>query len=79
LHYDRTELISQAFAASIEVLGERACRALVKDLQRHGVHLDNVTLERLAAGLRNVMGDEATDLIMQEVFIRLDKMSSARK
>jgi hypothetical protein len=79
LQDDRAELISRAFAASIEVLGERACRALVEDLQRHGVYLDNVTLERLAAGLRNVMGDEATDLIMQEVFLRLDEMHSSQK
>jgi hypothetical protein len=54
---DHSELIYQAFAASIEVLGERACRALMEDLQRLGVHLDSVTLERLAAGLRDVMGE----------------------
>ena len=75
---DRSELIYQAFAASIEVLGERACRALIEDLERHGIHQDNVTLEKLATGLRYVMGDEATDLIIQEVMIKLDKMYSTR-
>ncbi|HXV47057.1 MAG TPA: hypothetical protein VD736_10340 [Nitrososphaera sp.] len=56
-------------------MGERTCRALV-GLAAAGIHLDDVTLEKLAARLRNVMGDEVRDLIMQEVFISLDKLYS---
>lgn len=57
------------------MLCERACRALIEDLERHSVHLDGVTLEKLAGTLRHVIGDEATDIIMQEVIIRLDEYS----
>jgi hypothetical protein len=74
---NRSELIYRAFATSIEVLGERACRALIEDLEWNYIDLDNVTLERLAAGLRHIMGDEATDILLQEVMIRLDEMCSS--
>lgn len=75
---DLPKLIRQALAASIEVLGERGSRALIEDLQRHGIFMDKLTLKKLMMGLRDVLGDEAADIIMQEVLIRLDEMYSSR-
>ena len=78
LQDDLSTLIRQALAASIEVLGERGSRALIEDLQRHGIFMDNLALEKLMMGLRDVLGDEAAEIIMQEVLVRLDKMYSFR-
>jgi hypothetical protein len=78
LQDDLPKLIRQALAASIEVLGERGNRALIEDLQRRGIFMDNLALEKLMTGLRDVLGDEAAEIIMQEVIIRLDEMYSSR-
>jgi hypothetical protein len=79
LRDERSELIRQAFADAIAVLGERAGRALIDDLQRRGVHMQNLTLEKLAAALRPLVGDEAADIIMQDVIMKLDKLSNSKK
>ena len=75
---ERSELIREAFMDSIAVLGERACRALVEDLQRIGVFMHNISLDRLSAGLRDMLGDEAADIILQEVMLKLDKIYSSK-
>jgi hypothetical protein len=59
-------------------LGERGSRALIEDLQRRGIFMDNLALRKLMTGLREVLGDEAAEIIMQEVLIRLDEMYSSR-
>jgi hypothetical protein len=59
-------------------LGERGNRALIEDLQRRGIFMDNLALEKLMKGLRYVLGDEAAEIIMQEVLVRLDEMYSSR-
>lgn len=51
---------------------------MIEDLQRHGIFMDSLALEKLMTGLRDVLGDEAADIIMQEVLIRLDEMYSSR-
>ena len=40
--------------------------------------MDNLALGKLMMGLRDVLGDEAADIIMHEVLIRLDEMYSSR-
>ncbi|MGI0049225.1 MAG: hypothetical protein ACREAW_06760 [Nitrososphaera sp.] len=59
-------------------MGERGSRALIEDLQRRGIFLDNLALGKLMTGLKDVLGDEAAEIIMQEVLIRLDEMYSSR-
>jgi len=75
---DRQALICRAFAASIDVLGEVAVRALNENLQCADVNLNDFTLQELAAGLRTILGDEATELIFEEIRIRLDELCDER-
>ena len=75
---DQSKLIRQAFADTISVLGEQGARALIEDLERQGIDINNLTLEKLAVGLRNMLGNETADIIMQEIILRLDKWHSSQ-
>jgi len=61
---------------SIEILGENGERAVIEDLQRTGILLqeNDLTLEKLSHGLNLVLGLEAARLVMERVFLNLDEM-----
>jgi hypothetical protein len=74
----RSEIIRQAFLESIAVLGERTCKALIEDLQRYRVFLyddENLSLEPLATGLRELVGKEVSELLLERVIIKLEEYS----
>lgn len=56
-------LVRQAFEISIQVLGERARRGLIEDLQRFDINMDkpDLALEELVRGLEKVLGYEAAE------------------
>lgn len=71
-----SRLIRQAFEELIAVFGERASRTISEDLRAQNVHLNDpdLTLEKLARGLNLVLGVEAGSLLIQHVFLELDRM-----
>lgn len=74
----RDNLVREAFETSIEVLGERARRGLVEDLQHFGVSVnrDDLALEELVKGLEKVLGYEAAEVIIERVILKLDELHS---
>jgi hypothetical protein len=61
-------------------LGERASRILIEDLRRNGVFLTDpyLTLEKIARGLKDIIGLEATEVIIQRVMIKLDELYNSQ-
>ena len=75
---DYSAALRQAFLESIDVLGKRTCRALIEDLQRYRVFLydQNLSIENLARGLRELVGEKSAQLLLERVYIKLDEMHS---
>jgi hypothetical protein len=74
------QYVRQAFEDCIQVLGERTARILVEDLRRNGVFLTDpyLTLDKIALGLKDIIGFEATEVIIQRVMIKLDEFYSSQ-
>jgi hypothetical protein len=73
---DRSKLIRQAIEGSFDVLGERTKRALIEDLERYGVYLDaqEIDLTKLVQALKEIMGDEASNLILEQLNRKLREL-----
>jgi len=74
------QYVRQAFEASISILGERTAKILIEDLRHHGIFLidPELTLDKIGRGLKELLGHEAAELIMQRVIIKLDELYSSR-
>ena len=69
-------VIRQVFLETIDVLGDRAVRAIIEDLQRYHVFLydQNLSLRDLASGLREMMGEETTQFLIERIYLKLDEL-----
>ena len=69
-------LLHRAFNLVFNKVGERTKRALIEDLHRQGVFLNDpdLNLPKLANGIREVIGKEATDIIVEQMIITLDEL-----
>lgn len=78
---NRSKLIRQAFENSLDVLGVQTKQALIEDLERHGIYMNdpNLDLPELEQGLREIMGDEATDLILERLNKKLEELERYRR
>jgi len=74
-------VLCQAFENSIRILGEPAVAALIEDLNKSGVFLDDpeITLSKLVYGLKKILGDEAAELIAERLILKLDEMHTIQK
>jgi hypothetical protein len=74
-------VIRQAFENTINVLGERTKQTLIEDLTKSGVFLQDpeITLSKLVNGIKEILGDEAAELVAERLIIKLDKMHSMHK
>jgi hypothetical protein len=74
-----SRLIVQAFEAAIQPLGERGSRYVLADLPYHGVFLNDpeLTLERLVMGINSLFSSDTGRLLLEQVIIELDRLSSA--
>lgn len=79
MSHEQSDLLYQAFLESSSVLGISAMRALIEELQRQGIDLHNTTLEKLAVGLREAIGDDAATLIMAKIVKKLDDITYSTK
>jgi len=72
--------ISEAFAESLEDFGTTGKAALVSNLQRRGVFLDDkrISLKMLYEVLVELLGEQATEMVMESVIIAMDKFHSER-
>jgi len=54
---------------------------LIEDLKKYGVFSNDpsLTFSKLIDGLREVVGNEATELIAERLIIKLDELYSAQK
>jgi len=68
--------IGYAFIETLEDLGETGKMAIVSNLQRRGIFLSDsrITLSLLYDILIELLGEEATEIIMERVIIELDKI-----
>ena len=73
-------IIRQAFLESIKVLGTSGVGAIIEDLQPHGVYLDDreFSLLKLHRALKQVIGDEATTMIIERLLLALDELCNLR-
>jgi hypothetical protein len=71
-------VIRQAFEKTISVLGERTKQTLIEDLSKTGVFLHDpeITLSKLVHGIKEILGDEAAELVAERLIIKLDEMHS---
>ena len=71
-------LVQQAFRKSIEVLGEPAVGALIEDLKAFGVLVNDpeINFADIMKGLREILGDEACNLIAERFFLAYDELHS---
>ena len=74
----RSELISQAFEAAVEVLGERSKRSLIEDLNYHNVDLNDpeLNLQKLMNALKEILHEEAAEMLVERMLIKLDEIES---
>lgn len=74
----RSELISQAFEAAVEVLGERSKRSLIEDLNYHNVDLNDpeLNLQKLMNALKEILREEAAEMLIERMLIKLDEIES---
>ena len=74
----RSELISQAFEAALEVLGERSKRSLIEDLNYHNVDLNDpeLNLQKLMNALKEILREEAAEMLIERMLIKLDEIES---
>jgi len=73
-----TNLVREAFEKSLKILGESAVAALIEDLKAYGVFLDDpeINFAEIMKGLRQILGDEACDLLAERFFINYDELNS---
>lgn len=78
---NRSKLIRQAFETSLDVLGAPTKQALIEDLERYGIYMNDpqFNLPQLEQGLKQRMGDEATGLILERVNRKLDELERSRR
>ena len=71
-------MVRQAFRKSIEILGDPAVVALIKDLEAYGVFLDDpeINFAEIMRGLRQILGNEACELIAERFFLKYDELHS---
>lgn len=76
-----SDLIRQAFDFVFDALGERANRAIIEELRRQGIFLDDpsLTLPKLFDGLRPILGDDATALAAERLILKLDELHEKKK
>lgn len=67
--------VSRAFIESLEDFGESGKAAIVPNLQRRGLFLEDrqVSLSMLYDVLIELLGEQATEIVMENVIIALDK------
>jgi hypothetical protein len=77
----QSTLLRNAFERAVEVLGESSKEALLEDLKKHGLFFDDpeITLSKLVHALREVIGQEATELLAERLIIKLDELHSQKK
>ena len=74
-------MIHQAFNLVFDRVGERTKRALMEDLHRQGVYFNDpdLTLSKLSKGIEYVLGREATEIIIEQMIIKLDELQEKRR
>jgi len=77
---EQYSIIRKAFLESIKVLGKNGVMAIVEDLQRHDVFLDDpeFSLVKLHRALKQVVGDEVSTIIIERLLIELDRLCNLR-
>jgi hypothetical protein len=77
----RSELIRQAFESAVGVLGERSKQLLIEDLKYNGVYLNDpeLDLQKLMKALKEILREEAAEMIIERIMIKLDEIESERR
>ena len=77
---EQYSIIREAFLESIKVLGKNGVMAIIEDLQRHDVFLDDpeFSLVKLHRALKQVVGDEVSTIIIERLLIELDRLCNLR-
>ena len=71
--------VQRAFEDSIKALGDSGVRTLISDLQIYGAYSADsklISLVGLMDGLRAMLGDEAAEMIMERVMVKMDALHS---
>jgi len=76
----QSRILHKAFTKSTEVLGENAVGAIVEELARNGIFLNDseLTIEQLAHGINLVIGGEAAEIIIERILLKLDELCSVQ-
>lgn len=74
-----SDYLRQALTTAISVLGDGATKAIIEDLRRNSVFLNDpdLTLEKLAHGINLIIGDKAGTLITERILLELEQLRNA--
>jgi hypothetical protein len=71
-------LLRKAFLASIDILGESGKAVMRQDLHLIGVDIyePDLTLTKLWSGIKAILGQEAAEVMLERVLVKLDQFYS---
>lgn len=71
-----SDYLRQALTTATSVLGDGATKAIIEDLRRSSVFLNDpdLTLEKLARGINLIIGDKAGNLITERILLELEQL-----
>jgi hypothetical protein len=74
-------LIRKAFDLSFEIIGENTKKVIIEDLERQGILFSDheLTLTKLFEGIRQIIGDDASDILAERVIVKLDEFYQAQR
>jgi len=69
------QLIRKAFDLSFEIVGENNKKTVIEALEKQGTVFDDpyFTLTKLFDGIRQIIGDDASNLLAERVILKLDE------
>ncbi len=75
-------MVKQAFEETLDMFGERTKRTIIVTLECTGEYdrsSENISFEKITAGLQRFIGAEAAELIIEKMLIRLEELTLTTK
>jgi hypothetical protein len=78
VEYNR--IVREAIESTLDIMGYSGRDAILYDLEQQGAYSREndkyISLWDVGDGLRNLFGQEASEMIMERIILRMDKLSS---
>jgi hypothetical protein len=70
-------VLRRAFEDTLDILGHRMKASVIYDLENSGEYRMDVefSLEKIARGMNRLFGEEATEIILERMFLKMDELA----